>query len=170
MTGKAANLASGSFGCRDHSWLSKQVPCGLPSYCVTGQCPQLFPASRHTLACPGCHGTEGVTPRSSQCISEQDVWPTGLGGWLCSNSTISFLCLGHVCHQCPSLTPMAILHLWKEIRKWGEGLETYFKLVTCRRLLGVIWSFGPCLVPEKLGNVGHWSDNQCLRNSVPRMN
>lgn len=129
VTSKAANLASGSFGCRGRSWLyPKQVPCGLPSYCVTGCCPLLLAASRHTLAHPGCHGAEGLTPRSSQCSADQDVWPARLGGWLCSNRAVSFLCLGYICHQRPSLTLTATLHLWKEIREWGEGLETYFKV------------------------------------------
>jgi hypothetical protein len=74
VAGKAANLASGSFDCRGHLWLyPKQVPHGLPSNCVTGLCPQLLAVSRHTLAHPGCHGAEGVTPRSSQCSIDQDV-------------------------------------------------------------------------------------------------
>lgn len=165
VAAKPANLASGSFDCRGCLWLyPKQVPRGLPSYCVTGRGPQLLAASTHTLARPWpCgHGTKGVTPRSSQCSADQNVWPTRQGGWLCSNRAISFLCPGHVSHRRPSLTPMASLHFWKGIRESGEGLEVYFKVSTYHLLLGVIWSFGPCLVPKKLGNVGHCSGSHCL--------
>lgn len=120
VAAKPANLASGSFDCRGRLWLyPKQVPCGLPSYYVTGCCPRLLAASTHTLARPWpCgHGAEGVTPRSSQRSADQNVWLARHGGWLCSNRAVSFLCLGHVSHQRPSLTLMAILHFWKGIRE-----------------------------------------------------